>query len=156
MRLTFLTSAPASKCCVHGFFSRPVAALHFNSGLRAGEDILKNKHFLVCRSHTPTHSVAPVSTPSDIVTSVVRLVNKLRPPCTRESLRASCLLIYICIYFFPIACNMGVCVWGGGGVGGGGVGGQQAAGAMEEKEMHQPGICPGFYFHALGCSSART
>lgn len=40
--------------------------------------------------------------------------------------------------------------------GGGGFGGQRAAGEMEEREMHQPGICPGFYFHAPGCSSAPT
>lgn len=128
-----------------GSSAGPVAALHFSSSLWAGEDILTNKHFLVCHSHTPTHSVAPVSTPSDNVTSAVRCLNKLKPLCTRESLRASYLLMYLFIFS-----NCMSYVGGHSGV----------SGLLErwrrEREMHQPGTCQDFYFHARVCPSART
>lgn len=44
----------------------------------------KNKHFLVCHSHTPTQSVALLWAPSDNVTATVHLLNKA--PCIRQDI----------------------------------------------------------------------
>lgn len=141
MCMTFLSSAPASKCEVH-MFSAELALHYILLSFWDGEDILKNKHFLVCHSHTPTHSVALVSTPSDSVTSIVRVLNKLRPHALKKvSGQFIYLQTFICFFqnhvispcqdFFLAPEKKG---------------GREIAGEVEEKtKMHQPRICQDFF-----------
>ncbi len=74
--MTFFSSTLAQKCPY--VCSRTGIALCFTQFVR-WRGHFKNKHFLVCHSHTPTHSAAPASTPSDNVAPIVPLLNKVNP-----------------------------------------------------------------------------
>lgn len=112
MCMTFLSAALRIRIkiwCPY-VFSRGGIALCFTQFVR-WKGRFKNKHFLVCHSHTPTHSVAPLRAPSDSVTALVHLhLNKA--PCIKEILGGKFyiyLLTFICLFFFlffSIARNM--------------------------------------------------